>query len=92
MRFSGKWVGAFGKISLAVAFAALVTGFSGKLPEHIEPDSWLFSSLLMAVVSAVMIIAARLQAAGNPLADKMIPSSLVAYLLFILMVARWLTE
>ncbi|WP_210396104.1 hypothetical protein [Motiliproteus sediminis] len=80
----------FGRISLLFATAGLASALLGWYPEHRSWDSYLFIVLMLAAVSAALVLAGRLRERNDPLADRAVPSSLVAYLLFILMALRWL--
>lgn len=79
-----------GCISLSLALLALLAIPLGMRPLDRPLDGYLFMLGLMTLVSSAVIIAARLRAQQNPLAVKVIPSSLVSYLLFILIALRWL--
>ena len=89
---SGKLIGWFGKISLAISAIATIAAFIGVKPEGKTLSGYLFLLAMLAVVSGAQIIAARLKAKNDPLAEKVIPSSVVAYLLVILMIVHWLSN
>lgn len=81
--------GLFGLLSLTLAILAMLAVPLGVYPPQRSLDGYLFLLCMMMLVSAGLIVAARLKASNNPLAEKAVPSTLVAYLLFLLMAARW---
>ncbi|HEY5717400.1 MAG TPA: hypothetical protein VIS52_02840 [Motiliproteus sp.] len=90
MRLPAPVLKAIGSISLLGAVAALLG-----IPLGIAPaqplDSYLLMIAMLVAISCGILVAARLQARQDPLAEKAVPSTLVAYLLFILIALRWLT-
>ncbi len=92
MQLSGKWIGRSGYASLACASVAALAAALGYYPQHKALDGYLFALGLMALVSGALVIAARLRSKNDPRAEKVVPSSLVAYLLFIVMTLYWLND
>lgn len=90
MRLPTPVLKALGSASLVGACAALIG-----IPLGIAPaqplDSYLLMIAMLAAISYGVLVAARLQARQDPLAEKAVPSTLVAYLLFILIALRWLS-
>ncbi|WP_207063310.1 hypothetical protein [Motiliproteus sp. SC1-56] len=82
----------FGWCSLGASVLALLAAPLGLQPAGRGLDAYLFILCLMAAVSGALVIAARLRRHNHPLAEKVVPSSLVAYLLFLLITFRWLTQ
>jgi len=79
-----------GSGSLLCAAGALLGIPFGLVPAHRPLDSYLFVIALLGVISGGVLVAARLQQRRDTLAVKAVPSTLAAYLLFILMALRWL--
>ncbi|MEH6626668.1 MAG: hypothetical protein V7739_09495 [Motiliproteus sp.] len=92
MQVSAIWIRVLGYISLATATVIFALSLLGQLPLSRPIAGYLFASGLMALVSGALIIAAKLRETNNPLAEKAVPSSLVAYLLFVLMTMHWLNN
>ncbi len=92
MQISAIWIRALGYISLAIAGSIFALSLLGHLPLSRSIEGYLFASGLMAMVSGALIVAAKLREKNDPLAEKVVPSSLVAYLLFVVMTLHWLNN
>ena len=92
MQLSSKSIRWFGKLSLGVAIVAAICALFGFFPKEKSLDGYLFAFGLMALVSGALIVAAQLKDKNDPLAEKVVPSSFVAYLLFVLMTVHWLNS
>ena len=79
-----------GRSSLVASAAALIGIPMGLYPHHRSLASYLFVVAMLVAISAGVLVAARLQRQQDPLAEKAVPSTLAAYLLFLLMTLRWL--
>ncbi len=77
----------FATLSLAVAALALL---STPLQLTPQPEGYLFMVLLLALVSGGIQVSCQLAKKNDPLAERALPASLVAYGLFILIASRWL--
>ncbi len=87
----GQLIRGFGLLSLLVCAIATVAALAFDLvPLGKDPAGYLSNLALMALVSGALVVAGRLRSRADPLADKVLPASLVAYLLFLLMAIRWL--
>ena len=77
----------FANLSLGVAAIALLI-----TPLHLtpQPEGYLFMVFLLAVVSGGIRISCQLAHKNDPLAERALPASLVAYGLFLLIASRWL--
>ncbi len=81
-----------GYLSLITALAVFALALFGQLPDTRAIEGYLFACGLMGLVSGALIVAARLKEKDDPLAEKVVPSSLVAYLLFTVMTLHWLNN
>lgn len=70
----------------AAAIAFLIT----PLQLTPQPEGYLFMTLLLAVVSGGIRVSCHLATKNDPLAERALPASLVAYGLFLLIATRWL--
>ena len=92
MQLSSRWIRWFGRLSLGIAIVAALSTLLGIYPQEKSLDGYLFALGLMALVSGALIVAAQLKDKNDPLAEKVVPSSVVAYLLFIVMTIHWLSN
>lgn len=82
LRF-GAW------LSLACAAGLLLAMLVGLWPALTSRPGLSFILLLQGATSGALLLATRLYLEQNPLAQKALPSSLVAYGLLILIAWRW---
>jgi hypothetical protein len=85
-----KLTAAWGWLNAACAAFALVAVFIFSFPEPITPSAIVVLALMQAAVSFALIYASGKCAVGEEIGEKIYPASLVAYLLFFLILARWL--
>ncbi len=80
----------FAYLSLTCTLILTLAALAGWYPTHKTLGGYIFALTLMAVVSAAMLVASRLALQHDPRGEKALPSSVVAYLLFIVMTVYWL--
>ncbi len=80
----------FAYVSLACTLVLMLAALLGWHPMHTTLGGSMFALALMAVVSTAILVASRLALQHDPRGEKALPSSVVAYLLFIVMTVYWL--
>ncbi len=78
-----------GWLSLACSAGLLLAMVIGLWPALTTRPGFAFIVLMQTVTSAAIQLGTQLKLQQNPLAQKALPSSLVAYGLFILIAWRW---
>lgn len=86
-----RWLTLFGGLNLVLAPATALIALvqPGWLPA-VDGGLW-FSLVLQAVLGAALVFCGQQIAAGKDLGHKAYPAVCVAYILFLLMVWRWLS-
>jgi len=83
------WTSAFGWLNILIAALGFTLALAA--PGYVDAPGLVFTLTLQLVVSASLVFVGQQLKAGTDLGHKVYPASLVAYGLFLLMAARWLT-
>lgn len=86
------WTSAFGWLNIAIAALAIIVGTVAPTYVNASKPGLVFTLALQLTVSAGLVFVGQQLKAGTDLGHKVYPASLVAYGLFLLMAARWLTS